>query len=83
MDDDVTVGKFYATFLIQDYFRSYPVSLFMFPEIFSSRSATTVVFVCTSHHLVRVDQEVQEEEGEQGIDRGSYRQVNRLPGIRI
>ena len=21
MDDDVTVGKFYATFLIQDYFR--------------------------------------------------------------
>ena len=23
VDDDVTVGKFYATFLIQDYFRSY------------------------------------------------------------
>ena len=22
VDDDVTVGKFYATFLIQDYFRS-------------------------------------------------------------
>ena len=24
VDDDVTVGKFYATFLIQDYFRSFP-----------------------------------------------------------
>ena len=78
----MTVGKFYATFLIQDYFRSYPVSLFMLPEIFRSWSATTNVFVRTFYHLVRV-QEVQEEEGEQGIDGGSYRQVNRLPGIRI
>ena len=26
VDDDVTVGKFYATFLIQDYFRSNFVS---------------------------------------------------------
>ena len=36
VDDDVTVGKFYATFLIQDYFRSYPASLFLLPETFSS-----------------------------------------------
>ena len=31
VDDDVTVGKFYATFLIQDYFRSNFLSLFPKP----------------------------------------------------
>ena len=36
LEEEVTVGKFYATFLIQDYFRSYPVSLLVYPETFRS-----------------------------------------------
>ena len=36
MDDDVTVGKFYATFLIQDYFR-YPTASTFYSCSFSRR----------------------------------------------
>ena len=45
-DDDVTVGKFYATFLIQDYFRRFKKRKEQMQKIQKGQEHTNALQVC-------------------------------------
>ena len=51
VDDDVTVGKFYATFLIQDYFRSNFLSPYISQNLWFSSLSSSYLLSCSKRTL--------------------------------